>query len=142
MERGIREKLEDANYRLTGQRKAVLEVMKENRGHHLSAEEVLLAAREKAPNIGIATVYRTLEKFSSIEILYKTTFDEGKYRYELSDRQLHQHHHVICPSCGSITEVDEDLLSSLEEHLEQQGYEVIDHQLKIYAYCPKCKGVK
>jgi Fur family ferric uptake transcriptional regulator len=63
--------------------------------------------------------------------LYKTTFDEGKYRYELSDHETHQHHHVICPGCGKITEVEEDLLSSLEQHLTEQGYEVIDHQLKI-----------
>ncbi len=142
MDQDIREKLEEANYRLTGQRKAVLDVMKENQGLHLTAEEVLMAARQKVPNIGIATVYRTLEKLSSLEILYKTTFDEGKYRYELSDQQVHQHHHVICPTCGSISEVGEDLLSSLEEHLEEQGYEVIDHQLKIYAYCPRCKSFK
>jgi Fur family ferric uptake transcriptional regulator len=139
VDQGINERLEKANYKLTQQRKAVLDVMKENKGQHLTAEEVLFAAREKMPNIGIATVYRTLERLSSIEILYKTTFDEGKYRYELSDREMHQHHHVICPACGKISEVEEDLLYRLEEHLEEQGYEVIDHQLKIYAYCPNCK---
>ncbi len=53
---------------------------------------------KSSPNIGIATVYRTLELLSNLDILYKTTFDEGKYRYELSDaNDNHQHHHVICP---------------------------------------------
>lgn len=142
MENEIMERLEKANYRLTGQRKAVLEVMKDNRGQHLTAEEVLMAAREKMPNIGIATVYRSLECFSSLDILYKTTFDEGKYRYELSDQHCHQHHHVICPNCGKITEVEQDFLFQVEKHLEDQGYEVIDHQLTIYAYCPKCAKEK
>lgn len=113
--------------------------MKENKGQHLTAEEVLLAARDKSPNIGIATVYRCLESLTNMDILYKTIFDEGKYRYELSEEETHRHHHVICPACGKISEVEEDLLCSLEKHLEDQGYEVVDHHLKVYAYCPVCK---
>ncbi|WP_046495853.1 Fur family transcriptional regulator [Syntrophomonas zehnderi] len=138
IDKKIIESLDKAGYRLTQPRKAILEVMKENKGQHLTAEEVLLAARDKAPNIGIATVYRCLESLTSMDILYKTTFDEGKYRYELSDEEIHRHHHVICPACGKISEVEEDLLCSLEQHLEDQGYEVVDHHLKVYAYCPEC----
>lgn len=133
------DKISAAGYRLTSQRRAVLTVMQEHPGEHLTAEEVLLAARHYAPNIGIATVYRTLEKLSALDILYKTAFDEGKYRYEIASAEPHRHHHVVCPLCGRITEVGEDLLHTLEEHLEAQGYRVVDHQLKIYAYCPECK---
>jgi len=140
LEQNIREKLEQADYKLTGQRKAVLEVMRENRGAHLTAEEVLNEARRKVPNIGIATVYRTLERLASMKILYKTIFDEGKYRYELSDLAEHQHHHILCVACGKIFEVEEGLLDSLEEHLEQEGFEIVNHQLKIYAYCSDCRS--
>lgn len=139
IDKHIIESLDKASYRLTQQRKAVLEVMKENKGQHLTAEEVFLAARNKMSNIGIATVYRCLESLSNMEILYKTSFDEGKYRYELADQEIHRHHHIICPNCGKITEVEGDLLNNLERYLEEQGYEVIDHHLKIYAYCPDCK---
>lgn len=139
----IQKRLEKANYKLTPQREAVLQVMQNNKGQHLAAEEVFIEARKMVPNIGIATVYRTLELLSNLDILYKTTFDEGKFRYELSEADnSHQHHHVICPACGRILEVEEDLLTQLEQHLEEKGYEVIDHQLKIYAYCPECTGKK
>lgn len=134
----IYQRLKKADYRLTRQRQAVLDVMKENKGKHLSAEEVLNEARTKEPNLGIATVYRTLDKLSSIDVLYKTAFDEGKYRYELSDDEHHHHHHIICVSCGKITEVQEDYLSSLEAHVEAKGFKVLDHQLIIYTYCPHC----
>jgi len=134
----IKDKLRDSNYRITGQRSAILEVMMDNRGKHLSAEEVLEQARKTMPNIGIATVYRTLEKLASIEVLYKTKFDEGGYRYELSDEGMHQHHHIICLGCGRIMEMEDNFLNSLEQQLENQGYQVIDHELKIYAYCPSC----
>ncbi len=134
----INEQLESANYRLTQQRKAVLDVMFENTGRHLTAEEVLAAARIKVPNIGIATVYRTLERLAALQLIYKTHFDEGKHRYELSDQADHQHHHIICVSCAKIFEVEEALLDSLELHLEQEGFKIVNHQLKVYAYCPEC----
>lgn len=137
-EKGIKEKLKNGSYRLTEQRTAVLDVMVDSKGQHLTAEEVLYKAREKMPNIGIATVYRTLEKLAELDILYKTMFAEGKYRYELSDVHGHQHHHVICLSCGRIFEVEEDLLNKLEEHLENKGYKIINHELKICGYCPEC----
>lgn len=136
----IDDQLEAANYKLTQQRRAVLDVMRENSGCHLTAEEVLVKARDKVPNIGIATVYRTLERLASLQILYKTLFDEGKYRYEISAQEDHQHHHIICVSCNRIFEVEETLLDSLELHLKQQGFEIVDHQLKIYAYCPECQS--
>lgn len=138
----IEAQLETSHYKLTRQRKAVLDVMRENTGYHLTAEEVLAKARDKVPNLGIATVYRTLEKLVSLQVLYKTLFDGGKYRYELSMQEGHQHHHIICVSCNRIFEVEETLLDSLEKHLEEQGFEILDHQLKIYAYCPECRQHK
>lgn len=138
MDQIIKDRLEKADYRLTQQRKAVLDVMMEKKGEHLSAEEVLYAARKKVPNLGIATVYRTLERLAAIEVLYKTIFDESKYRYEMSNDEEHQHHHIICIGCGRIFEVEENLLDSLEKHLEKDGFDIINHELKIYAYCPEC----
>jgi Fur family ferric uptake transcriptional regulator len=132
------DRLEKADYKLTQQRQAVIEVMHERRGEHLTAEEVLNAARQKVPNLGIATVYRTLERLAALEILYKTLLTEGRYRYELTDLSEHQHHHILCVGCGKIFEVEEGLLDSLEDHVEKEGFTIINHQLKIYAYCPEC----
>jgi len=138
MDQLIKDRLQKAEFKLTQQRQAVLEVMLEKKGEHLSAEEVLYAARLKVPQLGIATVYRTLERLANLDLLYKTIFDEGKYRYEMSDQADHQHHHILCLACGRIYEVEEGLLDSLEKHLEKDGFEIVDHQLKIYAYCPEC----
>ncbi|HEX3012153.1 MAG TPA: Fur family transcriptional regulator [Syntrophomonadaceae bacterium] len=139
MYKSITERLKENNYKLTDQRMAVLQVMLENKGHHLTAEEVLREARLKSPNIGIATIYRTLEKLAGISILHKTMFEAGKYSYELSVNHAHQHHHFVCLNCGMISEIEEDLLFNLEQHIEQQGYQIIDHELKLYGYCPKCR---
>ncbi|MBO8159101.1 transcriptional repressor [Thermosyntropha sp.] len=140
MDKKINAKLKENNYKLTEQREAVLEVMMDNRGKHLSAEEVLQEARRKLPNIGMATVYRTLEKLASMNILYKTMFEGGKFRYELSDDESHRHHHIVCLKCGKIYEVEEDLLNGLEKKLENRGFEIVDHELKFYGYCPECRN--
>lgn len=135
----ITQKLKENNYKLTEQRAAVLDVMLYNKGQHLSAEEVLYQAKKRLPNIGIATVYRTLEMLANINVLYKTMFEGDRYRYELCDERNHQHHHIICLGCGKISEVEDDLLNNLEQQLENKGYKVVDHELKFYAYCPECK---
>lgn len=136
------DKLVQSEYRLTRQRQAVVEVMQEQKGAHLTAEEVLNLARQKVPNLGIATVYRTLEKLAALGILYKTQFNEGKFRYELADPHEHQHHHVLCVGCGKIFELEESLLDNLEDQLEKEGFTILNHQLKIWAYCTDCKGQK
>lgn len=133
----IVDKLKEEDYKITRQRKAVLDVMLESKGHHLSAEDVLYKAKKKMPNIGIATVYRTLDRLASIDVLCKNMFDEDKYRYELSENEKHQHHHIICVKCGKITEI-EDLLQNIESYVEKRGYKIIDHELKLYGYCPFC----
>lgn len=140
MKNNIDTKLREKEYKMTEQRETVLEVMLKNRSKHLSAEEVLEKARKKLPNIGIATIYRTLEKLTELEVLYKSVFEGGKFRYEIyDDNNQHRHHHIICLNCGKITEVQEDLLSDLELKIEVQGFKIIDHDLKFFGYCPECK---
>ncbi|MEQ8200562.1 MAG: transcriptional repressor [Syntrophomonadaceae bacterium] len=137
----IKDKLSKGEYKLTRQRQVILEVMQDAEGEHLSAEEVLQAARKRSPHLGIATVYRTLERMAGLGILYKTRFDEGKYRYELADDSDHHHHHIQCVRCGRIFELEEGLLDSIEEKVMKQGFTVINHRLTIYALCSECKSI-
>ena len=142
LKKQIEEKLLLNSYKLTDQRRAILDTMLENQGKHLSAEEVFYMAKDKLPNIGIATVYRTLERLAKMDILAKHMFAGDKYRYELVDDSGQKHHHIICLECGEITEVEKDLLHNLEQLLEEKGYRIVDHDLKLYVYCPKCRQKK
>jgi len=134
------DKLAESNYKLTPQRRAILQVLEDNQGEHLSAEQIFFMVRSRLPNIGIATVYRTLELFAVLGLLRKTSFDEGKFRYELPDVDRHRHHHLVCVGCGKIIEIEEDLLHQLEREVEKKGFQVIDHSLVIYGRCPSCIG--
>ena len=47
----------------------------------------------------------------------------------------HNHHHLICKSCGKVTPFEDDLLEELEAHIEQDaGFHVMDTRIKILRY--------
>lgn len=138
----VGEKLRSKEYKLTPQRQQILEVMLENKEKHLSAEDVYNLVKMKAPDVGMATVYRTLELFLEHEIIHSVNFGDGRKRYEYGNNcDGHHHHHAICLSCGKILEINEDLLDELEKQVARDyGFEVTDHELKIYGRCGGCKG--
>lgn len=132
-------------YRLTPQRRLVLEIFMENKEQHLSAEELYQLSRDKGEEIGLATIYRTLELLEELGLLQKMNFGDGRSRYEMvqtdmQDRHHHHHHHLICLECGRILEVEEDLLSQLEQVVEKKhNFQIINHYLQFFGYCPSCQ---
>src|SRR5690625_6393664 len=79
----IKKQLHSKSYKLTPQREATLRVLLEQNEEHLSAEEVFLLVKDKAPEIGLATVYRTLELLSELKVIDKINFGEGVSRYDI-----------------------------------------------------------
>lgn len=136
----FREQLKEKGYKLTTQRQAVVDVIEKNEGKHLSCEEIHQLVKKSHPEIGLATVYRTMMLLDRLELVYKQDLDDGLSRYELNTRKKdHKHHHLICTACGEILEVEDDLLESLEEEiLKKNRFIVKDHRVKFYGLCEKC----
>ena len=63
--------IQKSPYKLTPQREKIVEILVDNEDQHLSAEELYFILKEKTPDIGIATVYRTLDIFYELKILEK-----------------------------------------------------------------------
>ncbi len=130
-------------YRLTPQRRLVLEIFLQHRQRHLSAEEVFTFSRARGEEIGLATIYRTLELLEGLGLIHKLNFGDGRSRYEMAHQDLshHHHHHLVCLGCDEIFEVEDDLLHQLEEVIEQKhGFDIVNHNLQFYGYCSKCQG--
>ena len=60
----LKQRLQQRQHKLTTQRQTVLEVFLNHPGEHLSAEDVYGILRGKPLDIGLATVYRSLEMFA------------------------------------------------------------------------------
>ena len=142
MMKRMKEKIKFKKCKMTSQRQIILRAFVESPIRHMSAEEVFELVKKTAPDIGLATVYRTLDLFTQMDLLKKLDFDDGCSRYELNDRdnEGHFHHHLICLGCGKVWECEDDLLETLETILEKRlHFHTVDHQLKVYGYCEACQ---
>lgn len=136
----IKKQLQTQGYKLTPQREATVRVLLENEEDHLSAEDVFMLVKDKSSDIGLATVYRTLELLSELQVVEKMNFGDGVARYDLRhDNTKHHHHHLICVQCGSVDEIMDDWLLPLEERLaEEYQFKVLDHRLDFQGICWRC----
>lgn len=137
--------LKQNGLKVTTQRVAILEVLNSRPGKHLTAEEIYDYVKKKYPEIGIATVYRTIQMLSELNLIDKLNLDDGYVRYEISKKgkedTCHHHHHLICLDCGNIYAFQDDLLETLENRIkETMGFAVVDHEVKLYGHCKKCLG--
>jgi Fur family ferric uptake transcriptional regulator len=137
----IKKQLHTSGYKLTPQREATVKVLLENEQDHLSAEDVYLLVKEKSPEIGLATVYRTLELLTELKVVDKINFGDGVSRYDLrKEGDNHFHHHLVCIQCGSVQEIEEDLLDDVETIVEDKfKFKVKDHRLTFHGVCNICQ---
>lgn len=138
----FKEMLREKKLKVTNQRLLVLETIADHPGEHLTAEEIYELVKYKYPEIGLATIYRTVQVLVDLHVIGKVSFDDGLARYELElsgEDSRHHHHHAICSSCGAVMSFEDDLLDNLEKAVqERMGFQVTDHEVKLYGYCAKC----
>lgn len=140
----LKEDLKNSGYKLTPQRRTIVDTIVASEGKHLTAEEIYDVVKINCPEIGLATVYRTIILLEEIGFVSRLHLNDGCSRYELvySD-EGHRHHHLICNSCKKVFEVKDDLLEDLEEEIKNKySFEIIDHTVKFYGYCKECIGKK
>jgi Fur family ferric uptake transcriptional regulator len=139
----VLERLDRAGYRLTGPRRAVLDEIVARQTPFTSAE-LLAAMQQRAPGIGRATVFRTLELLTQMGIVQRI-HDEptgGRCHAYLACDPGHHHHHLICQGCGAVTDFAEDAaLDALMRKVEQQtAYQIEGHRLELVGRCPACQA--
>jgi len=134
------ELLKNKGLKVTNQRKIILEGLASQPDEHFTAEEIYEMVKEKYPEIGLATVYRTIQLFSDLELIESLNLDDGYVRYEIvKSNSKHHHHHLICLGCGRVFSFEGDLLDHLERQInETLGFRVENHEVKLYGYCKNC----
>lgn len=136
----LKEELKKKGYKLTPQRRAIVDTIIVNKGKHLTAEEIYDEVKIACPEIGLATVYRTILLLEEMGIVYKLDLNDGCSRYELAHiNETHRHHHLVCNNCGKVIEVEDDLLEDLELQIEKvYKFKILDHSVKFFGVCDCC----
>ena len=142
-EEKVKDLLREKGLKVTSQRLMVLNILSAHGDEHLTVEEIYDLAKEESPEIGLATIYRTVQVLLELHVIEKVTFDDGFARYELNGEETgsgHRHHHAICTQYGKVYSLETDLLDTLEKQVfESLGFEVTDHEVKLYGLCSACR---
>jgi Fur family transcriptional regulator, ferric uptake regulator len=125
-------------YRCTRQRRAVLGVVAAATTG-VTAVEVYDAAREECPELGLATVYRTLEILDDASAVRRVHGTDHCERFVVCGEG--HGHAVVCSACGQVTEFTAcDMSTVMAAAARQTGYAIADHFLQLSGVCATCRA--
>jgi Fur family ferric uptake transcriptional regulator len=134
-------RLEAGSHRLTPQRHLLLQTLAAHEDIPLSAEE--LQHRVEAlhrTRVGLATVYRTLELLRGLEVIARISDPDGdSARFVWARVDGEGQAKRVCVRCGEVGTIDPRWLELLWERLkDEQGFEPLDQEVKVYGVCRPC----
>ena len=130
--------LKDAGLKITAPRLKILQLLESTSVRHVSAEDVYKLLLENGEEIGLATVYRVLTQFEDAGLVARHHFEGGHSVFELSPDQHHDH--IVCVKCGKVEEFNDVEIERRQKMIaESLGFELTDHDLKMYGLCPVCR---
>ena len=127
----------DTARRPTRQRAAV-EALLVDINDFISAQNLHARLRAQGQNVGLATVYRTLQAMATdgdVDML-RTADGEAVYR----QCSTGHHHHLVCRSCGRTVEVEGPTVESWADKIgAEKGFSDVQHTLEIVGTCADCQ---
>ncbi len=125
-----------AGLRPTRQRLAVAEVLASFEDFR-SAQHIHELLAQKGEGVGLATVYRTLQRLAEAGEVDMLRTEDGEAIYRrCSDSH---HHHLVCRACGRTVEVEGPAVERWTRAIAaEHGYAEVSHTLEIFGTCPDC----
>jgi Fur family transcriptional regulator, ferric uptake regulator len=116
-----------------------------SRATPFTSAELLETMQKQAPGIGRATVFRTLDLLTRMGLVQRihNDADGGRCHAYLACDDVH-HHHLICNTCGIVTDFTEDKeLDALVHEIERRtAFKVEGHRLEMVGRCPSCQAAR
>lgn len=133
------DKLKTGGYKVTQQRKVILEVLSLNDSTMLSVEDIIEQSKKIYNKINMSTVYRNLEILEELGLLCIVSGDDGVTLYKLISSTEH-HHHMVCKNCGKTESIEFCPLDMFQKISKEKNFDLTDHKLELYGYCSNCKN--
>lgn len=126
-----------SGYRITGARQMIVEIILES-DRALTPTDIFIAARKRGNQMGLVTVYRTLEKLEEINLITRIHQANGCHAYL---RAFDGYEHImLCTHCGQVVYfTGDDLTNLIERVARQSGYRIQEHWLQFHGLCPDCQ---
>lgn len=105
----------------------------------ISAQELYIELRNREQNMGLATVYRSLEALKLQGTVQVRTLATGESLYSLAQQDQH---HLTCVNCGRSIPISECPVHDLEEKLEKSHqFKIYYHTLEFFGLCHQCQPI-
>ena len=103
----------------------------------ISAQDLYLELRKRKQQMGLATVYRSLEALKIEGVIKTRTLATGESLYSYVTRDQH---HLTCVNCGESIIINECPVHDLEQRLESShNFRIYYHTLEFFGLCQKCQ---
>lgn len=127
-------RLREQGLRLTPQRQLILRAVEEL--GHSTPDEVLAHVQRQVSSVNASTVYRTLEVLEELGLVRHTHLSDRAPTYHSTLE--HEHVHVVCRGCRSVTSYDPALVAPVVERLAADGFAMDVGHLAIFGTCAAC----
>ncbi len=134
----LQSQLNQHGLRLTHPRRVVMSVLESAAGP-LSPQTIHQRSLEAQEEIGLVSVYRTLNLLTDLGLVRRVHGHDDCQGYVLASPG--HHHHLVCRGCEAAVEFSGmDDLSALIENIQREtGFTVEEHLLQFYGLCPQCQ---
>ncbi len=136
-ERKVVATLRQQGYKLTPQRRVVIQAIASAQDH-LTPIAIYHKAHQEHPNIGLVTIYRTLEILARLGLICELHAGNSCRSYTVTAPE--HHHHLICSNCGAVINFTRCDLREIQQNLfNQTGFRIDDHLLEFIGLCQACQ---
>ena len=126
----------------TRQREQILDYLRQHAQGHTTAEELLEHLRQSGTPLSKATVYRTLERLETQNVVrrYELGGRQGACYQYIEGPECHDHFHLKCTQCGRLFHVECHHLVATRHHIgEHHGFAVDPGKTVFYGRCGDCQ---
>ena len=125
--------------RSTRQQSAILEALY-GADEFKSAQEIYSLLAKKKLKVGLATVYRTLQKMAEKQDIDAIKSIDGETLYRHCGQNDGHHHHLICNKCGLTITVEGPAIENWTDKVaKENGFSEVSHKVDIFGVCKNCK---
>jgi Fe2+ or Zn2+ uptake regulation protein len=141
LEAEVARRLGAVEQRFTAGRRELVGVL-EGADRPLTVPEILAGS---AVNLPQSSVYRNLTVLLDAGVVRRLLGTDDLARFELAEDLAGHHHHLLCRTCGSVSDVsaapklERALSEAARLAAEEAGFEVTEHRIDLVGVCSSCR---
>jgi len=139
--RTIPDEIARRGFRITGPRRAVVDVLVQQAAPMAVAE---IHTKLRARRANLVSVYRAVNLLCELGLLRVADTSKGTQRFELAEQFTGHHHHLVCQECGRVEDLDgclleAEVLDAVRQRVRRsRSFRLTGHDLKLFGICRRC----